>query len=75
MEIIRFVEKGELPLEEKRACELVLAKSLYEVLDGVLYHVAPDKTLRIVLADSQRRPLFDQVHAGTCGGYLRDAVG
>lgn len=42
---MNFVHNGILPQEEKKAQELVLATGSYEVVDGVLYHVQPDKSL------------------------------
>ena len=71
--VIRFLEDGDLPIDEKRARELALTKSQYSILEGVLYHIEPDKTLRIIPAECQRRGLFEEVHAGKFGGHLRDA--
>ena len=72
-EVIQFLEHGGLPQEEKRARELALTKSQYAILEGVLYHVEADKSLRIVPAEGQRRELFDEIHGGKFGGHLRDA--
>ena len=41
--------KQYLAAEDKKARELVLNKSQYEVIDNVLYHLQPDKTLRVVV--------------------------
>ena len=46
--IMRYVEDGELPRDEKKAKELVLGRSLYEVVDRILYHVEVDKSLRLI---------------------------
>ena len=62
-----------MPIDVKRARELALTKSQYSILEGVLYHIEPDKTLRIIPAECQRRGLFEEVHAGKFGGHLRDA--
>ena len=37
-----------LPPEDSEARELILSRSLFEVVDNVLYRVQPDKTLRII---------------------------
>lgn len=73
MKIIRYLEDGSLPDSENEARELALTKSQYELLEGVLYHVESDKTLRIVPPTSHRKKLFDEVHSGRLSGHLRDA--
>ena len=73
IEIFNYKEKGELPLDDHRARELVIAQSQYEIVEDVLYHVEPDKTLRLVLPETSRRRVFDEVHGGRFGGHLRDA--
>ena len=39
MEIIRFLEQGELPPEEKRAHKIPLQSSLFPLVDGILFFV------------------------------------
>ena len=48
-EIVEFLEDGVLLDNDQRARELTLTQAQYEVTDDVLYHIKPDKTLRIVL--------------------------
>ncbi len=43
--IMDFLEDGVLPEEEKQARELILSRSQYQMIDGVLYHLEQDKTL------------------------------
>ena len=71
--IIEYLKEGELPDSTKEARELVLSKQLFELVDDVLYRIEKDKTLRVVLPESCRKQLFDQVHGGVYGGHLRDA--
>ena len=73
MEIIRYLQDGILPDNDKEARELALTKSQYELVDGVLYHVENDKTLRIVPPTTHRKKLFDEVHSGILSGHLREA--
>ena len=61
-----------LPGDEKRARELVLGRSQYELLDGVLYRVETDKSLKIVVPVSDRERLFNEAHAGDFGEHLRE---
>ena len=71
--IMDYLTLGELPQEDKEARELVLSKSQYEVIDGVLYRVQPDKTLRIIPPTPDHEKLFQEAHGGVFGGHLRDA--
>ena len=72
-EIIRYLETGALPVDEKRARELVLSRQQYLLLEGVLYWVAKDNTLKVIPPESDRKRLFEEVHGGVFGGHLRDA--
>ena len=72
-EINDFQKNGSLPAEEKRARELMLSQSQYTVVDGVLFHVEKDGTLRVIPPVSRRRKLFTDVHSGLFGGHLRGA--
>ena len=36
--IMDYLEDGDLPKDERKARELVLRRSLYQVVDGILYH-------------------------------------
>ena len=49
------------------------ALTQYEVIDGVLYHIEPDKTLRIVLPSADRKKVFNEAHSGVFGAHLREA--
>ena len=40
--------------------------------DEILYRVETDKTLRVVVPESDREHLFMKVHAGKFGGHLRE---
>ena len=71
--IIEYLDSGALPADKASVREIVLSSSQYTLLDGVLYHVEKDKTLRIVPSASAREKLFHSVHDGKFGGHLRDA--
>ena len=47
-EIIRYLVNEELPADNRRARELLPSHSDFAVVDGVLYRVEKDKTLKIV---------------------------
>ena len=69
-DIIRFLEEGILPDNERKAKEITLARSQYENIDGVLYHIEPDKTLWIVLPTAERSKVFNEVHSSVYGAHL-----
>ena len=70
--IMLYVEDGELPRDEKKAKELVLGRSLYEVVNGILHHIELDKSLRLISPTCDRQSLFQAVHSGTFGAHLKD---
>lgn len=71
--IIRFLEDGSLPEDAKEAKLLVASQSQFSLIDDVLFHVESDGTLRIIPPLTKRKELWNQLHAGNCGGHLRDA--
>ena len=68
-----YLLHGELPREEKKAREFVLGRSQFEVIDGFLYNVERDKTLRVIHPTSYRKMLFEQAHRGQFGAHLESA--
>jgi hypothetical protein len=68
-----YLEDGILPDNESEAQELVVSRDSFDVIDGSLYHVEKDKTLRIIPPESLQRKLFDEAHGGQFGGHLWDA--
>ena len=71
--IMRYLEEGELPDDDQQARLLVLSEPNYTLVDGVLYHIEPDKTLRLVPPVRDRKELWEQSHSGCYGGHLRCA--
>ena len=71
--VIVYLEDDVLPDEEKKAREIVLGRTQYTIVDNILYRVEPDKTLRVVMPESDREDLFNEAHSGECGGHLREA--
>ena len=59
--LMEYLQAGTMPKDSKKTRELILTQSQYEVVGGVLYHVEPDKTLRII--GDQKQLLFVQ-HVG-----------
>ena len=71
--IIRYLEDEVLPDDDKKARELILSRSQYALLDGVLYKVEKDNSLRIFVPECDREELFKEAHKGVFGGHLREA--
>ena len=70
--IIQYLEDGRLPEDNQKARDLLLGHAQYTLLDGVLYHLEKDKTLRIVPPMCDRQALFEEAHSGPYGGHLRE---
>ena len=51
----------------------MLTRDQYELVDGILYHLEKDKTLRVISPQCTRKKRFDAVHGGKFAGHLRDA--
>ena len=71
--ILEYLTEGKLPEEDKLARVITLTQSHYTTVDGILYRVQPDGTLRIVPPVSDRESLFKEAHSGAFAGHLRDA--
>ena len=67
-EIVNYLENGELPTEEKMVHALVLSSAQFAMVDGVIYHLETDKTLRLVPPVTERYDLFQEAHAGPFSG-------
>ena len=72
-DIIAFMEKGILSDNDQESKEITLVKIQYKVIDGVLYHIECEKTLRIVLPTAERRKVFNEIHSSVYGAHLREA--
>ena len=70
--IMEYLQAGTVPKDSKKVWELILTQSQYELVDGVLYHVEADKTRRIIWPTGDRKQIYEEVHAGTFGGHLRE---
>ena len=73
LDMIQYIENNILPGDDQSARTLILHRDQYTVVEGVLYHLASDKTLRVVVPDSDRMKLVQQSHGGSFGGHLGDA--
>jgi len=71
--VIKYLESGVLPPDDRGAKEVILGKTRYVVIDNVLYHLTGDKSLWIVLPKKERFAVFKEVHQGKFTGHLRDA--
>ena len=71
--IIDFQENNILPDDDRKARELLLSRMQYQLMDGILYYVANDKTLWLIPPTADRKQLFEEVHCGPFGAHLREA--
>ena len=68
-----YLEDRTLPHDETQVRRVVLTHGQYALVDDILYHVEPDKTLRVIPPATDREELFLEVHRGPFGGHLSDA--
>ena len=71
--MVEYLKQGVLPLDETEARKITLNRNNYDLVDDVLFHVEPDKTLRIVPPVTEQEKLWNEAHRGVFGGHLRDA--
>lgn len=69
VEIISYLQTGNLPEDNQRARALVLSKSQYLLRDDVLYRVGSGKCLRAILPRSYCEKLFKEAHTGALGAH------
>ena len=68
-----YVQDWTLPPDEAQARRVILSHGHYALVDDILYHLEPDKFLRIVPPVMDREELFHEAHGGPFGGHLGDA--
>ena len=68
-----YLKDQTLPHNEAQACCVVLTHGQYALMNDILYHVEPDKTLRVIPPATDREELFLEVHRGPFGGHLSNA--
>ena len=70
--MIDYLMTGTLPTDDQQAREVTLTSSQYTMVDDILYHLEPDKTLRIVPPTTDHQKLFNEAHSGVFGAHLRE---
>ena len=56
-DLIAYLEKRTLPEDARR---LVAESATFEIVDGILFKVQPDKTLRLYVPEGERRRRYTQ---------------
>jgi len=69
--VIKHIQDGVLPTDDRKARELILGKTRYVMIDNVLYHLSDDQSPSIVLPQADRYAVFKEVHQGRFAGHLR----
>ena len=67
---IDYLEQGIVPEDAGAARRLTAERNLFEVVDGTLFRVEKDETLRLVPPVNRRRQLISDLHGGVTGGHL-----
>ena len=63
--VVEYLNQGVLPLDEMEARKITLNRNNYNLVDDILFHVEPDKTLKIVPSVAEREKLWNEVHYGS----------
>ena len=67
-----MLEQDFLPADAAKARLLAMTRDQYVVHEGIAYHLAGDKTLRLVPPTAYRRKLYLEVHEWKFGAHLSD---
>lgn len=72
--ILEYLEKDILPDDDARAWKLVLEKSNFEIMDGVLYYLSPTlpDQWRLAVPASLRMTLMKEHHTGKFAGHFTE---
>ena len=72
-EIIEYLEEGNLPDDEKRARRLVIERSRFEILDGILHYCdwKPSQP-RIAVPAEIREAILAELHGGRFAGHFAE---
>ena len=65
--VMSYLEQGYLSDDNAAARKIVLESTTFELEDGMLFWLMPDKTLRTVVPHGARKQLFNEVHEGVYG--------
>ena len=68
-----YLEDWTLPHNEAQAYHVVLTHGQYALMDNILYHVEPNKTLCVIPPATDREEFFLEVHRGPFDGHLSNA--
>ena len=71
--VIQYLQSGVLPEDDVEARKLTMNEGQYSLVDGVLYHLDADKSLKIIPPTVDRETLFREAHQGVFSGHLREA--
>lgn len=72
LEMVRYLEQGELPSNDKDAHKVVIQSSVYCVTNKILYYVDSHRgnAKRIVVPRSLRDKILAENHSGPCAGHF-----
>ena len=72
MEIVTFLETGDLPTEERQAKVIALQKSLFVIKDGMLFYIDPkqEHPLWVVVPSHLQEQILKEHHTGLTGGHF-----
>ena len=72
LEICNFLQKQELPADQKKARKIALQSSLFSLDDGILYYLDPKQKhqRRVAVPRHLREQVLNECHSGGMGGHF-----
>lgn len=72
LELIKYLEDGTLPCDEKQCRRVVARSTLFALVDGVLFYVDPKRKHQkhAVVPDHLREEIMQSVHGGPFAGHF-----
>ena len=71
--VIKFLEDGDLPADDKEARKLLLRREDFELLDRTLYYIDRKRSIRrLVVPKKLRSDLLKETHSARFGGHFAE---
>ena len=72
VELITFLERGELPADDRRARRIILQKPVFTMEHGMLIYIdaKQDHRRRVVVPDHLKQQILTEHHASLMGGHF-----
>ena len=69
-QMMAYLEDSSLPSDPAQAHKVLMEQEWHTVVDGVLYRLLSDESLRLIPPIEDCRRIFDEAHSGPFGGFI-----